>query len=139
MNNHTRAEELPQLTFEVAKKIREFPEFSMTVTSADVSAYYAATGLTAVAGSAIVPPGYAAVFGRLGYLRRHRMPGGGVLLRQEIQWLAPATVGEPMTIQAVVESAEEDPRGRRKIVFRTTAGQAGHPVAIVRITAGWPS
>jgi hypothetical protein len=139
VNDETTSSDLPQLTFEVAKEIGKFPEFPMTVTSADVADYYTATGLPPDAGAETVPPGYAAVFGRLGYLRRHRMPGGGVLLGQEIQWLAPAKVGEPMLIQSVVESAVEDAKGRRKVVFQTTARQAGQRVAIVRITAGWPS
>jgi hypothetical protein len=133
-------QELPLLTFEVASEIGEFPEFALTVTEADVAVYRAVTGRPAEEDDdGVVPPGYAAIFGRLGYLRQHRMPGGGVLLGQEIEWLAPARVGEPLQIRSVVQSAEEDTRGRRKIAFETTARQSGQRVAVVRITAGWPA
>lgn len=130
------AQRLPLLTFDVVRDIGEFPEFAITVTADDLAAYRAVTG-TGDHGE-IVPPGYAAVFGRLGYLRRHRMPGGGVLLGQEITWLRRARVGVPLDVKAVVESALEDERGRRKVVIETTARQDGMPVARVRITAGWP-
>jgi hypothetical protein len=132
-------DELPLLTFELAAQIGEFPEFAYTVDVTDVESYRRATGLPEGPSTGFVPPGYAAIFGRLGYLREHRMPGGGVLLGQEIEWLAPARLGEPMMIQSVVERAEEDDRGRRKIVFTTTARQSGRRVAVVRIIAGWPA
>jgi hypothetical protein len=132
--------ELPLLTFEMVREIEEFPEFSITVTTADVAVYRAATGQSPTEGNAgVIPPGYAAIFGRLGYLRQHRMPGGGVLLGQEIEWLAPARVGEPLRVRSVVRGAVEDARGRRKVTFETTARQSGRPVAVVRITAGWPA
>jgi len=129
-------EDLPLLTFDVVRDICEFPEFAMTVTAEEVAEYRSVTG-TADQGET-VPPGYAAVFGRLGYLRRHRMPGGGVLLGQEIRWMHPAALGEPLEIKTVVESAVEDARCRRKAVFVTTARQHGEHVATVRIVAGWP-
>lgn len=128
---------LPLLTFELARSIGEFPEFELDLGASELQEYSRVTGSSLPAGG-VVPPGYAAIFGRLGYLRQHRMPGGGVLLGQEITWLAPASVGEPLVIRSVVESAEEDEVGRRKIVFETTARQHGTTVAVVRITAGWP-
>lgn len=131
-------EHLPVLTYEVVSEIGEFPEFPLTVSETDVAAYLDVTGAPPGRPTTI-PPGYAAVFGRLGYLKRHRMPGGGVLLGQEIQWVRPAVVGEPLAVRSVVERAEEDERGRRKVVFVTTARQYGEPVATVRITAGWPT
>lgn len=141
MSNEVPTEQhLPLLTFEVAREIGEFPEFSFTVTPADVAEYRAATGQSPKEEDAgVIPPGYAAIFGRLGYLRQHRMPGGGVLLGQEIQWLAPARVGEPLRVHSIVQSAAEDARGRRKVVFETTARQSGRRVAVVRIIAGWPA
>lgn len=137
MNVSPEQDELPLLTYDVVRSIREFPGFTMTVTEQDVEDYLAITGTSSPPG--IVPPGYAAVFGRLGYLRRHRMPGGGVLLGQEITWHHPAVVGEPIQVRAVVESTDEDEKGRRKVVLVTTATQRDERAATVRITAGWPS
>ncbi|WP_340539092.1 hypothetical protein [Nocardioides sp. GXZ039] len=129
-------DELPTLTFELARDLGEFPEFDLHFDEDELADYHRIVGSTP---TEVLPPGIAAIFGRLGYLRKHAMPGGGVLLGQEITWLAPASASRPLRIKSVVESAVEDDRGRRQIVFVTTARQDDTHVATVRIKAGWPS
>lgn len=133
------AQELPELTFEIASATDTFPAYSMTYGPGEIAMYSEATGDHRAEYAEIVPPGMAAIFGRDAYLRQHRMPGGGVLLGQDIQWFGPAKVGMEMTIQARVVRAHEDERGRRSVLFVTTASQQGRVVAQVRINAGWPS
>ena len=128
-------EELPELTFELARELGTFPDFEYRIEAEQLAEYRRLTGIES--DHSTVPPGYAAVFGRLGYLRQHRMPPGGVLLGQDIRWLAPASSELPLIVGARVTHAEERD-GKRTIVFLTTARQSGKVVAQVRITARWP-
>jgi hypothetical protein len=130
--------ELPELTFALACELGEFPEFPIRYTEQDLDIYRSTTGDATAGEDGIVPPAFAAIFGRQGYLRRHRMPGGGVLLGQDIEWLRPALLSEDLLVSSRVADATELPDGRRSIVFVTIARQAGHDVARVRIKAGWP-
>jgi hypothetical protein len=132
----TKADDLPELTFDLAREIGSFPEFEYELDREQLAEYRKLVAGDAEPGS-VVPPGFAAVFGRLGYLREHRMPPGGVLLGQDIRWLAEASVDQPLVIGSQVMKAEEHD-GKRTIVFVTTARQAGTIVAQVRITARWP-
>jgi len=128
-------DELPELTFELARELGSFPDFEFKIEPEQLAEYRRLTGIESHLD--ILPPGYAGVFGRLGYLRQHRMPPGGVLLGQDIRWLAPARAGLPLIVGAKVTHAEERD-GKRTIVFLTTARQSGEIVAQVRITARWP-
>jgi hypothetical protein len=133
-----RADDLPELTFDRAREIGSFPEFEYEIDGEQLAEYRALVyGDGDSDAGSLVPPGFAAVFGRLGYLREHRMPPGGVLLGQDIRWLAEASVDQSLTIGSEVVKAEERD-GKRTIVFVTTALQAGTVVAQVRITARWP-
>src|SRR3712207_5801710 len=98
---------LPELTFEMARTLGEFPEFSYAVTPEHIEEYCRITGDANKLYEEVIPPGFAAIFGRLGYLRAHSMPPGGVLLRQEIRWVKPARRGTDMKMKAVVISAEQ--------------------------------
>src|SRR4029453_285983 len=128
--------ELPELTFDLARELGRFPEFDYEITADDLAEYHRLTG-TADDASGLVPPGFAAIFGRLGYLREHRMPPGGILLGQDIRWLRPAVAERPLRIGAEVTFAEER-EGKRTIVFLTTGPQDGEGVVQIRITARCP-
>jgi hypothetical protein len=128
--------ELPELTFDLARALGQFPEFEYVVSPSDLADYQRLAGVDPNPDGTL-PPGFAAIFGRLGYLREHRMPPGGILLGQDIRWVTPAMADLPLRIGARVTSAEERD-GKRTIVFLTTANQGGEVVAQVRITARWP-
>jgi hypothetical protein len=128
---------LPLLTFERAREIGTFEEFEYQITDEMVKHYRALTGDDNPLYDEIIPPGFAAIFGRDAYLRDHAMPGGGVLLAQDIHWLKPGLRSRPLTVQAVVRSATKT-AGRHKLVFCTTARQHGERVCEVLISAGWP-
>jgi hypothetical protein len=130
-------DEIPELTFDLARQLGEFPEFALAVTDADIDSYCQITGDRSALHDEFIPPAFAAIFGRLAYLRGHRTPPGGVLLGQTIEWRRAARRGEDLLVKARVVSSEEK-NGRRKLVFETTARQSEGIVAVVRIVAGWP-
>jgi hypothetical protein len=130
-------EDIPELTFELARQLGEFPEFAFTVEAADIHDYCKITGDSNALYDEFIPPAFAAIFGRLAYLRDHRTPPGAVLLGQTIAWLRAAKRDEDLVVKARVVSAEQK-NGRRKLVFETTARQGEGVVAVVRIVAGWP-
>jgi hypothetical protein len=136
MSTATTPDELPELTFDLARELGSFPDFEYRIDDDALSAFRRLTA-TEDDGSTVVPPGFAAIFGRLGYLREHRMPPGGILLGQDIRWLRPASLERPLVVGARVTSAEVRD-GKRTIVFLTTARQDGEVVAQIRITARWP-
>ena len=127
---------LPELTFDLARELEHFPEFEYGVTPEELAEYARLTAAPSDPQGRLAP-GFAAIFGRLGYLREHLMPPGGILLGQDIQWLRAASSATPLTISARVTRAEERD-GKRTLVFLTTASQHGEVVAQVRITARWP-
>lgn len=129
---------LPVLTFEIARDIGTFPEFAYPISSEDIERYQELTGDRHPLYASVIPPGFAAIFGREAYLRDHAMPGGGVLLGQSIRWLAPARHDPPLMVQAEVVSAVADER-KRILAFRTTARQNSLPVCEIEITARWPT
>jgi len=128
--------QLPELTFDLARELGEFPAFDYEITDDELASYRELTG-TPDDGSGLVPPGFAAIFGRLGYLRQHAMPPGGILLGQDIRWLKPAKLGTPLRVGARVTHAEQIDE-KRNIVFLINAEQDGELVSQIRITARWP-
>jgi hypothetical protein len=128
----------PPLTFELAREIGTFEEYEYPITDDMIDRYRELTGDASPLYDEVIPPGFAAIFGREAYLRDHSMPGGGVLLAQDIRWLRPASRALPLMVRAVVRSAEEE-NGKRTLVFCTTARQRGQPVCEVVIHARWPS
>jgi hypothetical protein len=129
---------LPELTFELAREVGNFPEFAIRYSDADVKLYRRTTGDDNGGADGTLPPAFAVIFGRQAYLRHHRMPGGAVLLGQDVQWLHPARLDEDLLVSARVIEAHERDDGRRILVLLTTARQGGRDVARVRIRAGWP-
>jgi hypothetical protein len=128
---------LPELTFELAQEIGEFPAYELTVSEQDVAAYRRLTGDDHELYERFLPPGFAGIFGRDAYLQDHRMPPGGVLLAQDITWLRPARWDQPLTLQAMLlDAVEQD--GRRTLIFQTRGWQDGELAVVVQIKAGWP-
>src|SRR5580700_8117522 len=75
---------LPELTFELAREIGEFPPYTFAAGPDAIAEYCAITGDHSPLYAEFLPPGFAGIFGRDAYLRHHRMPPGGVLLAQDI-------------------------------------------------------
>lgn len=134
----TTSDALPELTFELACEIGEFPAYVFDVDAEAIAEYESITGDEHPLYDEFLPPGFAGIFGRDAYLREHRMPPGGVLVAQDITWLAPAYRDRDLVLQARLVSAEDDGR-KRILVFETTGRQDDQPVVVVRITARWPS
>lgn len=134
----TTSDALPYLTFELAREIAEFPAYVLDADSQAVAEYRSITGDDNPLYDEFLPPGFAGIFGRDAYLREHRMPPGGVLLAQDITWLAPARRDRDVLLQARLVSAEDDGR-KRILIFETTGRQDDQVVVRVRITARWPS
>lgn len=87
----------------------------------------------------IAPPGLAAVYARLSYLQDHAMPSGGVLAKQEFEFLTPARVGDVLEVEATVEESLVDAKGKKRVTFRIeAANQAGETVSRIRLYAIWP-
>jgi hypothetical protein len=129
--------QLPELTYDVALATREFAEQLFEVTDEDVAAYRVITGDSSPLYEQYVPPGFAAVFARSSWLSEHRMPGGGVLLRHDLQWLRPALVGRPLVLRARVADAEQVGE-KRTLTLETTVHQDGELVARATVVARWP-
>jgi hypothetical protein len=133
-----RTNDRPELTFELARELGEFPEMALRYSEADLELYRSTAGDENAGRDGLIPPAFAVIFGRQAYLRDHGMPGGGVLLGQDVQWLLPARLDEELLVKARVVETRESDDGRKMIVFVTTARQRGRDVARVRIKAGWP-
>ncbi len=87
----------------------------------------------------VVPPGLWGIWGRAAYLVDHRMPPGGVLAGEDLEYIAPLVVGQDVTVQArVVDSYIR--KGRPNVVFESTVSDAaGTTCGVVRIIAIWPA
>lgn len=129
----------PELTFEALRRSPGFPEFALRYSDADLELYRDTIGDPQAGADGVLPPAFAAIFGRQAYLRDHRMPAGGVLLAQDIHWLRPARIDEDLLVRARAVETREHDDGRRVVVFETTARQQGVVVARVWIKVGWPS
>ena len=136
--SETLSDATPELTFELAREIGEFPPYVLDADARAIADYCAITGDDHPLYEEFLPPGFASIFGRDAYLRQHRMPPGGVLLAQDITWLAPARRDRDLVLQARLVSAEDDGR-KRILIFETTGRQDDEIVVVVRITARWPS
>lgn len=130
-------ESLPLLTFDSMRPGRRFRTLDFTVTPERVERYREATD-DAVDYEGCVPPAFGAILARLAYLQDHRMPPGGVLLRQSVQWLAPALVGRPISATAEVTGRDEK-KGRKLVMIACTASQGGRSVAVMTLEALWPA
>ena len=142
--------ELQELLYEDLQMGREFPVLEYPVTEELVEKFISATrdenplyrdaelckkeGLA----GALAPTGLAGIFGRLSYLQHHRMPPGGILAKQEMEFLNPFYVGESLRIQARV--IERYTRKERNYVTIESVAERpdGEKAAVVRVTAIWP-
>lgn len=143
-------QDLPPLPFAALEQGMEFAPQRFVVTEEIVSEYIELTGddnpiyhdaaAARAAGLAgpVMPPGLAGVWARRSYLARHRMLPGGVMAGQHLDFTAAVTVGETLTLSAVV--AEYDARDpKRRVLLDCRARRAdGSPAGRVRIDARWP-
>ena len=142
--------ELPELLYEDLQLGKEFPVFEYPITRELVDKFIAATsddnplytneelckkqGLVC----ALAPTGLAGIFGRLSYLQNHRMPPGGILAKQEIQFLGPFYVGDTLQVRAKV-TERYTKKERNFVTIESVAERAQkEQVAVVRVTAIWP-
>lgn len=95
----------------------------------------AAAGLSAP----VVPPGLWGIWGRAAYLVENSMPGGGVLAGEDLEYLAPLTVGQDVTVQARVVDRYIR-KERPNVVFESSVADAsGKRCGVIRIIAIWPA
>ena len=144
-------ENKPELTFAdlpVGRTFRplEYPitrdlvqEFMETVGDRNPLYFEEANAQKTALGSSIAPPGLAAIYARLSYLQDHTMPSGGVLAKQEFEFLGPVRVGDTLKVKARVSEGYLDEKERKRVTFSIEAGtQKGQPVSAIRLYAIWP-
>lgn len=142
--------ELPELLYEDLQLGKEFPLFEYPITRELVDKFIDATSddnplyndedLCKEQGllSALAPTGLAGIFGRLSYLQNHRMPPGGILAKQEMQFLGPFYVGDRLLVRARV-TERYTKKERNFVTIETVAERTDNEaVAVVRVTAIWP-
>ena len=142
--------ELPELLYEDLQLGKEFPVFEYPITEELVDKFIAATGdenplykdeaLCKKQGlaSRLAPAGLAGIFGRLSYLQHHRMPPGGILARQEMEFLGPFYVGETLRVCARVTERYLK-KDKNYVTIESEAQRPdGEKVVVVRVTAIWP-
>ena len=144
------AVELPELLYEDLQLGKEFPAFEYPITRELVEKFIGATNddnplyndeeLCKKQGllSALAPTGLAGIFGRLSYLQHHRMPPGGILVKQEMRFLGPFYVGDTLQVRARV-TERYTKKERNFVTIESVAERAeNEQVAVVRVTAIWP-
>lgn len=90
-------------------------------------------------GSPIAPPGLAAIYARLSYLQDYTMPSGGVLAKQEFEFIRPFRAGDILHVNAKVIESFLDKKERKRVTFLIdAANQHGEPVSSIRLYAIWP-
>jgi len=90
-------------------------------------------------GSPIVPPGLAAIYARLSYLQDYTMPSGGVLAKQEFEFLRPIWVGDTLKVEAKVVESYLDEKERKRVTFFIQAeNPKAEVVCKIRLYAIWP-
>ncbi len=135
--------EKPELLYEELQIGRKFEPMTFEVTPKLVAGYQRAVAGES-AGAAhhgareVAPAGLWGIWGRMAYLQNHRMPGGGILAGQDMEYVAPAYVGDVLAVQAQV-TERYDRKERQYITIESTAhNQDGELCGIVRVTAIWP-
>lgn len=144
-------ENKPELTFAdlpVGRTFRplEYPitrdlvgEFMETVGDRNPLYWDEASAQETALGSPIAPPGLAAIYARLSYLQDHTMPSGGVLAKQEFEFLGPLRVGDTLKVKARVSESYLDEKERKRVTFFIEAeNQIGETISKVRLYAIWP-
>jgi acyl dehydratase len=142
--------ERPELLYDDLPLGMEFPVFEYPITrelvdkfidaTTDDNPLYSDEDLCREQGllSALAPTGLAGIFGRLSYLQHHRMPPGGILAKQEMQFLGPFYVGDTLQVRARV-TERYTKKERNFVTIESVAERAeNEQVAAVRVTAIWP-
>jgi acyl dehydratase len=142
--------ELPELLYEDLQLDKEFPVLEYPITRELVDKFVDTTNddnrlymdeeLCRKQGllTALAPTGLAGIFGRLSYLQHHRMPPGGILAKQEMQFLGPFYVGDTLRVRARV-TERFTKKERNFVTIESVAERAeNEQVAVVRVTAIWP-
>lgn len=145
MNNETNTREKPDLVFTDLTLGREFRALEYRVTLELVQEFTEVVGdnhpmyKQCEPGMALAPPGLAAIYARTSYLQDHSMPSGGVLAKQEFEFLNPIKIGDTLTVNAKVTESFIDEKGRKRVTFLINArNQKGVSISEVTLYAIWP-
>ncbi len=138
----------PELIFSELQPGRIFPALTYDITEELVDRYMETVGdchplYTSMqdknSSLRLSPPGLAAIYGRLSYLRDYTMPTGGVLAKQEFFFKKEVFVGDRLTVIARVEDSFVDEKKRKRVTFLIRAfNQQAEPVSEIRLFAIWP-
>jgi len=145
MNAETNENDKPELVFADLTLGKEFRALEYPITRELVREFMEVVGdkhplyTHSDPGKALAPPGLAAIYARASYLQDHSMPSGGVLAKQEFEFLNPIRIGDTLTVQAKVTESLVDEKGRKRVTFLINArNQKGEPICEVVLGAIWP-
>ena len=138
------------LAFKNLPKGREFPAVYETLTEEKITKFAEAVetenplflekeyARRSKFGSILAPPMIAYLLFRHSYLANATMPGGGIGLKMEFEFLKPAKANEALvTTTKVADSYERD--GRKYVTLEgITKNDKGEKVYISRMSAIWP-
>jgi acyl dehydratase len=137
--------EKPELLYDDLQPGRTFEPMSFPITPELVAAYRRAVAddFDSVTESldgarSIAPAGLWGIWGRQAYLQHHRMPGGGILAGQDMEYHSPAYIGDVLTVQARVAERYERKERPYATIESTAHNEAGELCGVVRVTAIWP-
>ncbi|MDP7411508.1 MAG: hypothetical protein QF538_07010 [Acidimicrobiales bacterium] len=89
-------------------------------------------------GREMAPAGLWGIWGRQAYLKNYRMPGGGILVGQDMEFCAPVFVDDVLYVQATVIEKFEN-HGRNFITIESMAKIDNERCCgTVRVKAIWP-
>ncbi|DAC36940.1 MAG: hypothetical protein QF530_10030 [SAR202 cluster bacterium] len=135
----------PELLYSELEVGRTFEPFTFHLTETLVNEYRTALGVwpqsveeSESEGREIAPAGLWGIWGRQAYLRDYTMPGGGILVGQDMEFSAPVFVGDVLNVQATVIEKYEN-HERKYITIESTA-KIDHKLTcgVVRVKAIWP-
>jgi acyl dehydratase len=145
MTEETKAKEKPELVFADLTLGREFRALKYPITRELIQDFMEVVGdhhplyTHGDPGTALAPPGLAAIYARSSYLQDHTMPSGGILAKQEFEFLTPIKIGDTLTVNAKVTESLQDEKGRKRVTFLIKAvNQKGQGVCEVTLGAIWP-
>ncbi len=135
----------PELVFADLPKGRKFPALEFKITPEYVREFKSVVGDNCPfyddgpGGAKMAPPGLAAIYARLSYLQDHSMPPGGVLAKQEFDFLKPIKIGDTLFVNAEVDEQYNDEKNRKRVNFLIKARDSrGDLISEIRLYAIWP-
>jgi hypothetical protein len=138
----------PELIFSELQPERIFPALTYEITAELVDRYMETVGdrnplylsmPNKNPSLRLAPPGLAAIYARLSYLRDYTMPTGGVLAKQEFFFKKEVFIEDRLTVIAKVEESFLDEKKRKRVTFLIQASnQRGEPVSEIHLYAIWP-